>query len=77
LCKIGYDYEYGARNLERVLRRKLLDKLAQLALKEDWGQLKTLVAVWEDDQVSIKTKASSGLQEVLNAAVEEQDYLEE
>jgi ATP-dependent Clp protease ATP-binding subunit ClpC len=77
LCKIGYDYEYGARNLERVLRRKLLDQIAQLALKEDWAQLKSLVAVWEEDQVSIKTTAATGLQEVLNATVEEQDYLEE
>jgi ATP-dependent Clp protease ATP-binding subunit ClpC len=77
LCKMGYDYEYGARNLERVLRRKLLDKLAQMALKEDWGQIKSLIAVWEQDEVSIKTTESSRLQEILNAAVEEQDYLEE
>ncbi|MCI0416996.1 AAA family ATPase [bacterium] len=77
LCKIGYDYEYGARNLERVLRRKLLDKLAQMALREDWSEVKTLLAVWEKDEILVKTPGAPGLQEILNAAVEEQDYLEE
>ncbi len=77
LCKIGYDYEYGARNLERVLRRKLLDKLAQMALREEWPEIKTLLAVWEKDEILLRTPGAPGLQEILNAAVEEQDYLEE
>jgi len=77
LCKMGYDYEYGARNLERILRRKLLDQLAQMALQEDWSKLKTLTAVWENNEISFRSSHTSGLQEILNATVEVQDYLEE
>ena len=77
LCKIGYDYEYGARNLERVLRRKLLDNIAQMALQEDWQEIKTVVASWEQDDIVLKTSKDPGLQEVLNETAEQQDYLEE
>ena len=77
LCKIGYDYEYGARNLERVLRRKLLDKLAQMALREEWAEVRSISASWEQEEIALKTAKAPGLQEILDATVEEQDYLEE
>jgi ATP-dependent Clp protease ATP-binding subunit ClpC len=77
LCKIGYDYEYGARNLERVLRRKLLDKLAQMALREDWAEVKSVVAGWEEEDIILRLRKSAGLQEILDAAMEEQNYVEE
>ena len=77
LCKIGYDYEYGARNLERVLRRRLLDKLAQMALREEWAKVRSVIASWEHEEIALKTAKAPGLQEILDATVEEQDYLEE
>lgn len=77
LCKIGYDYEYGARNLERILRRYLLDKLAEMALSEEWHSIRTIAAEWQNDEIFLKTPGFSGLQEILNATMEEQDYLEE
>ena len=77
LCKIGYDYEYGARNLERVLRRKLLDPLAQIALRPEWTEVRSIIASWENGDILLSPARGSGLQEVLKATVEEQDYLEE
>ena len=77
LCKLGYDYEYGARNLERVLRRRLLDRIAQLALRPDWTEVSSILAAWQNGDILLTPAKSSGLQEVLNAAAEEQDYLEE
>ena len=77
LCKIGYDYEYGARNLERVLRRHLLDKLAGMALKEDWPLIRFVTVDWEGEDFVLRGTHSSGLEEVLQSTIEEQDYLEE
>lgn len=77
LCKIGYDYEYGARNLERVLRRFLLDKIAGLALSEDWPTIKTIRAEWHEDDIRLKANGPFGFQEVLSSTLEEQDFLEE
>ncbi len=76
LCKIGYDYEYGARNLERVLRRYLLDKLADLALKEGWMNVKCITAKWQNHEILLDATGDSGFQEILRPEVEEQDYLE-
>lgn len=77
LCKIGYDYEYGARNLERILRRHLLDKLAGMALKEDWALVRSVTVDWEDGDFVLREAYSPGLEEVVQTTVEEQDYLEE
>ncbi len=77
LCKIGYDYEYGARNLERILRRHLLDKLAEMALKEDWPLVRSVTVDREDEEFVLRGAYSPGLEEVLQTTVEEHDYLEE
>jgi len=77
LCKIGYDYEYGARNLERTLRRHLLDKLAGMALKEDWPLVRSVTVDREEEDFVLRGTYSPGLEEVLQTTVEEQDYLEE
>jgi ATP-dependent Clp protease ATP-binding subunit ClpC len=78
LCKVGYDYEYGARNLERVLRRRLLDKLAQMALHDEWISIKTVTAAWNNEDIEIKTDNGSGLPEILSPpSAEEQTYIEQ
>jgi ATP-dependent Clp protease ATP-binding subunit ClpA len=77
LCQRGYDYEYGARNLERVMRRYILDKLAEVALSEDWHTVKKVTAVWGEDEIVLKTSKRSNLQEVVNSPLEEQEFLEE
>lgn len=77
LCRIGYDYEYGARNLERVLRRYLLDRLAELALLEDWHSVKTIIAEWQQDEIVLKTIGPSSVPEVVDTTLEENGFLEE
>jgi ATP-dependent Clp protease ATP-binding subunit ClpA len=77
LCKIGYDYEYGARNLERILRRYLLDKIAEMALGDDWPSIKRIYADWQNDEVVLKATGPFGFQEILSTALEEHDFLEE
>lgn len=77
ICRLGYDYEYGARNLERVMRRHILDKLAEVALSDDWHSVKRVTAVWNEDEIVLKTSKSPGLQEVMNSPLEEQEFLEE
>ncbi|HSE43177.1 MAG TPA: AAA family ATPase [Acidobacteriota bacterium] len=76
LCKMGYDYEYGARNLERVLRRCILDHLAELALREDWPSIKTISAEIENGEFLLKTDSNTGIHELLSSNLEEQDFIE-
>jgi ATP-dependent Clp protease ATP-binding subunit ClpC len=76
LCKMGYDYEYGARNLERVLRRCILDHLAEMALREDWPSIKSVSAEIENGELLLKTDSSTGVHELLSSNLEEQDFME-
>jgi ATP-dependent Clp protease ATP-binding subunit ClpC len=77
LCHLGYDYEYGARNLERVVRRYILDKLAELALTEEWHSVKKITAELQMDDIILKSAYMTGVQEIVNTTVEEQEFLEE
>ena len=43
IAEEGYSFEYGARNLSRVLRQRLLDPLALAALSPDWGTARRVV----------------------------------
>ncbi|HET6267698.1 MAG TPA: ATP-dependent Clp protease ATP-binding subunit, partial [Acidobacteriota bacterium] len=75
LCKLGYDYEYGARNLERILRRYLLDKLANLALSEEWPEVNEIDAVWNQGEVVLKTDSPAAVE---NATPQvEQQFIED
>ena len=38
LASEGYSFEYGARNLGRILRRKVLEPMAELALEPEWDR---------------------------------------
>jgi ATP-dependent Clp protease ATP-binding subunit ClpC len=76
LCKMGYDYEYGARNLERVLRRSILDQLAELALREEWPSIKSVSAEFENGEFLLKTDSITGVHELLTSNIEEQDFME-
>jgi ATP-dependent Clp protease ATP-binding subunit ClpA len=38
IAREGYSFEYGARNLGRVLRRRILEPMADLALTNDWDR---------------------------------------
>lgn len=75
LCRTGYDYEYGARNLERVLRRQILDRLSEMALREDWPAVRTISVELQKEEIVLKALKPSGHQEMIDSTVEEQNFL--
>ncbi|HEX7502061.1 MAG TPA: ATP-dependent Clp protease ATP-binding subunit, partial [Acidobacteriota bacterium] len=53
----GYSLEYGARNLNRVLKKELLEKLAYLSLEKEWEDARYLVCRLRDDEIEIVPEA--------------------
>lgn len=53
LANQGYSFEYGARNLVRVIRKYLLDKLALSSMNKEWGR-GNIVYVDYDENIRIK-----------------------
>ncbi len=48
----GYNFEYGARNLERVIRRILLDPLAMLKYHTSWNNAKEIIVSLKNNRLS-------------------------
>lgn len=71
LCKIGYDYEYGARNLERALRRHLLDPLSGMALGEDWATIRTIRAYYDNEEIVLKGERNSSVPKIMDPSMEQ------
>ncbi|MCU0236207.1 MAG: ATP-dependent Clp protease ATP-binding subunit [Acidobacteria bacterium] len=49
----GYSLEYGARNLNRVLKKELLEKIAYLSLEKEWEEARYLACRLRDDEIEI------------------------
>jgi ATP-dependent Clp protease ATP-binding subunit ClpC len=49
----GYSLEYGARNLNRVLKKELLEKIAYLSLEKEWEGARYLVCRLHDGEIEI------------------------
>ena len=49
----GASVEYGARNLARTLRRRVLDPLAQLALNSPWERVRRVVLSAPGDRIEV------------------------
>ncbi len=49
----GYSLEYGARNLTRVLKKELLEKIAYLSLEKEWDDARFLICRLHDDEIEI------------------------
>ncbi len=49
----GYSLEYGARNLNRVLKKELLEKIAYLSLEKEWEGARYLVCRLRDGEIEI------------------------
>lgn len=50
----GYSREYGARNLGRILRRRISEPLAELALEPSWENSKGVRVYQEDGEVRVE-----------------------
>ena len=55
----GYSLEYGARNLTRVLKKELLEKIAYLSLEKEWEDARFLVCRLQDDEIEIIPEAAA------------------
>jgi ATP-dependent Clp protease ATP-binding subunit ClpA len=53
IARKGYSLEYGARNLTRVMKKELLEKIAYLSLEKEWDDARYLVCRLNHDEVEI------------------------
>ncbi|HSQ35087.1 MAG TPA: AAA family ATPase [Candidatus Binatia bacterium] len=53
IARKGYSLEYGARNLTRVMKKELLEKIAFLSLEREWSDARFLVCRLRDDEIEI------------------------
>ena len=57
LADLGYDAEFGARPLRRVIQQKVEDKLSDLVLAGEFGEGATiLVDVNDDEEITLTGK---------------------
>jgi ATP-dependent Clp protease ATP-binding subunit ClpC len=49
----GYSNEYGARNLTRVMKKELLEKIAYLSLEKEWADTRLLVCAMRNEAIEI------------------------
>ncbi len=55
----GYSLEYGARNLNRVLKKELLEKIAHLSLEKEWAEARCLVCRLRHDEVEVSAEPAA------------------
>ncbi|MEW6758630.1 MAG: AAA family ATPase [Acidobacteriota bacterium] len=71
LAREGYSFEYGARNLGRVLRRRISEPMAQLALTPEWHRASAVRAFRRADAVALELLPHGSLQ--FEVAVREEE----
>ncbi|KAL6452553.1 HSP78 Heat shock protein 78 [Candida maltosa Xu316] len=69
LCDLGYDPTYGARPLNRVLRKKLLDPLAMRMIKGEVQENETVKVDVKGDKIFVEPNHTEG-----SVIKEEEDY---
>ncbi|MBE0664847.1 MAG: ATP-dependent Clp protease ATP-binding subunit [Candidatus Aminicenantes bacterium] len=74
IARKGYSLEYGARNLTRVLKKELLEKIAYLSLEKEWDDARFLICRLQDDEIEIilETAAAALSAEQLLAGAKEE-----
>lgn len=59
IAKNGYSEEYGARNISREIRRSALDKIAELALNEDYQKARRIVIDSSKGKITVSLEIGS------------------
>lgn len=59
IAKNGYSEEYGARNISREIRRSALDKIAELALNEDYPKARRIVIDSSKGKITVSLEMGS------------------
>ncbi|MCX6554911.1 MAG: AAA family ATPase, partial [Candidatus Aminicenantes bacterium] len=77
IARKGYSLEYGARNLTRVLKKELLEKIAYLSLDKGWNDARYLVCRLQDDAVEVALESvdanAAPMPGLIGASENEQD----
>lgn len=72
LCELGYDPQFGARPLKRIIQKKVLDELAKMILAEKVDKNKTILLDYlGDDQLVFRNVNTTEEEEVQEAEVVE------
>lgn len=61
LAREGYSFEFGARNLSRVLRRRVLEPLSRLALEAEWPRARLVRVRVAKDRLEVVGEDGAGL----------------
>ncbi len=69
----GYSGEYGARNLTRVMKKELLEKIAYLSLEKEWSDARFLVCRLQDDEIGIALEAADSTVHSLPLLIDESE----
>jgi ATP-dependent Clp protease ATP-binding subunit ClpC len=67
LAREGYSFEFGARNLSRVLRRRVLEPLSRLALDPDWARTRRVRVRLSGERLEVVGEDGAGLVAVTEA----------
>ena len=70
IARHGYSFEYGARNLSRIIRRDLLDPLAELALTPRWAGPATLSVDHDGSNLLIRLLPGENQEAAIAAAAQ-------
>ncbi len=54
IIRIGYSREYGARNISRTLKNKVLEKIARVSLDKEWDEARYVVCSLDRDEVDVR-----------------------
>lgn len=70
ICELGYDPQFGARPLKRVIQKKVLNELSKMILAEKVDRNRTILLDYMgDDQLVFRNVESSEEAEVQEAEV--------
>jgi ATP-dependent Clp protease ATP-binding subunit ClpC len=73
IARKGYSSEYGARNLTRVMKKELLEKIAYLSLEKEWNDARFLVCRLQGDEIEIAFEAVDSTVQSLPLRIDENE----
>jgi ATP-dependent Clp protease ATP-binding subunit ClpC len=74
IARKGYSLEYGARNLTRVMKKELLEKIAFLSLEKEWNDARFLVCRLHDDEIEIGLEPADSNVQALPERMEKSEH---
>ena len=73
IAQKGYSSEYGARNLTRVMKKELLEKIAYLSLEKEWNDARFLVGRLQGDEIEIVLESGDSTFQSLPLRIDENE----